>query len=104
MGRENNGGHITIKKRGGIDKRKRAFRNEIYAIVKVEDIATVMKALLKESKKGDVNAIRLFLEYTVGKPVQQTDITSGGKAIQIPIINFTVNQANDDTPRTIDID
>jgi hypothetical protein len=45
---------------------------------------------------GDVQSAKLYLEYTVGKPMQSVDITSDGGSVNIPTISFT--SAIDVTP------
>ena len=71
-GRKNNGGNST--KAVGVDKRKNQYLellekastpDEIVAVIeKLKDIATT---------KGDVQAIKLFLEYYLGKPKETID-------------------------------
>ena len=76
-GRKNNGnkGHSTKAK--GSDKRKNQYRDAVEQAASVEDVADVLKMLLSKAKtKQDVKAAQLFLEYTIGKPKQDVDISS----------------------------
>ena len=72
--RKNNGGNSTKAK--GVDKRKNKYlhlleeastEEEIVAVIKnLKDIATTSK---------DVQAIRLYLEYYLGKPKETIETT-----------------------------
>ena len=74
-GRKNNGGHSTKAK--GSDKRKNQYRDAVEQAASVEDVADVLKMLLSKAKtKQDVKAAQLFLEYTIGKPKQDIDVSS----------------------------
>lgn len=76
-GRKNNGGHSTKAK--GADKRKNQYRDAVEQAASVEDVADVLKMLLSKAKtKQDVKAAQLFLEYTIGKPKQDVDISTDG--------------------------
>ena len=70
-GRRNNGnkGHST--KSVGVDKRKNEYRQALEQAATVDDVKQVLQALKdKAVTKKDVQAIKLFLEYYLGKPVQ----------------------------------
>jgi hypothetical protein len=70
--RKSNGGHST--KSLGVDKRKNKYldlldkastEDEVVSVIeKLKDIATT---------KGDVQAIKLYLEYYLGKPKETID-------------------------------
>ena len=50
----------------------------------------ICKRLVHEAIAGDVLAIKLIYERLLGKPYQSIDVTSQGKALQIPPINMTI--------------
>lgn len=88
--RKFNGGNSTRAK--GVDKRKNEYRNALENAASVKDVETVIKEVFKQAKGGDLTACKLFLEYYLGKPVQQTDITSDGDSINVPVITFTTSE------------
>ena len=68
-GRKSNGnkGHSTKAK--GVDKRKNEYRELLDLAATPDEIVEVIKTLkVKAIEKQDVNAIKLFLEYYLGKP------------------------------------
>jgi hypothetical protein len=67
--RINNGnkGHSTKAK--GSDKRKNEYRELLDLAATPDEVIEVIKTLkVKAIEKQDVNAIKLFLEYYLGKP------------------------------------
>jgi len=83
-GRKNNGGNSTKAK--GVDKRMNQYKDVVNNALTHEDLTEVFKMLYeKATVKGDVKAAQILIEYTVGKPVQQTDVTSGGRSIGFSI-------------------
>ena len=78
--RKNNGGNSTKAK--GSDKRKNEYRKALEIASTPEDVVEVIKKLKdKAISKGDVNAIKLYLEYYLGKPKDSIEIEgniSGG--------------------------
>jgi len=67
--RKNNGnkGHSTKAK--GVDKRKNEYRELLDLAATPDEVIEVIKTLkVKAIEKQDVNAIKLFLEYYLGKP------------------------------------
>lgn len=85
--RNNNGGNSTKAK--GLDKRKSPYRELISQATTEADFIGVIQKLQANALKGDTQATKLYLEYTVGKPTLAVDITSDGGSITIPTINFT---------------
>jgi hypothetical protein len=85
--RKNNGGNSTKAK--GADKRKNEYRNAIEQAASIDDVADVLKMLLEKAKVlKDVKAAQLFLEYTIGKPLQSIDHTTNGNDLNSPLISF----------------
>lgn len=70
--RKNNGGNST--KSLGVDKRKNQY-TELLQLASTPDEVTEVIKKLKEiaTTKGDVQAIKLFLEYYLGKPKETID-------------------------------
>jgi len=72
--RKNNGGNST--KSNGIDKRKNKYLNLLQEASTEEDIIKVIKNLKNIAmKETDVQAIRLYLEYYLGKPKETIETT-----------------------------
>lgn len=70
--RKTNGGHSTKAK--GADKRKNEYREILDLAATPDEVIEVIKVLkLKAIEKQDVNAIKLFLEYYLGKPKETID-------------------------------
>ena len=74
--RINNGnkGHST--KALGVDKRKNEYRTALADAAGLSDVIEVIKAVMKKAKGGDIKAAQLFLEYYLGKPTNNIDITT----------------------------
>jgi hypothetical protein len=86
--RKYNGGNST-KAKGDIDLRKNPYKNALRDASTPEDVIQVVRMLKEKAlKKNDVRAAELFLKYYLGLPKESIDITSGGEAIAIPIIQF----------------
>lgn len=59
-----------------------------------QDIITL--ALIKKAREGDVSAYRELMDSAYGKAIQQTDITSNGQTVNIPITAWVdTTQAKD---------
>jgi hypothetical protein len=74
-GRKQNGnrGHSTKAK--GADKRKNEYKELLDLASTPEEVVEVIKTLkAKAIDKQDVNAIKLFLEYYLGKPKETKEI------------------------------
>jgi uncharacterized protein (DUF1697 family) len=74
--RKNNGnkGHSTKAK--GVDKRKNEYRELLDLAATPDEVVEVIKTLkVKAIEKQDVNAIKLFLEYYLGKPKETIETT-----------------------------
>jgi len=70
--RKNNGGNST--KALGIDKRKNQYTELLELASTPEEVTEVLKKLKEiATTKGDVQAIKLFLEYYLGKPKETID-------------------------------
>lgn len=66
--RKQNGGHSTKSK--GIDKRKNNFKDALSNACTLKDVERVILALKESAFDGEVQAMKLFLEYYLGKPTQ----------------------------------
>jgi hypothetical protein len=69
--RKQNGGHSTKAK--GIDKRKNDYRQAIEQAMTTEDIALILrrcKDIALSDDKDRMAALKILLEYTLGKPHQ----------------------------------
>ena len=87
--RKNNGGHST--KALGVDKRKNLFKNVLASTWTAEELGGVFKMLYtKAIEDEDVKAAKLIIEYAVGKPTQQLDVTGEHKISRdlISLVDF----------------
>ena len=72
--RKQNGGHST--KSNGTDKRKNEYKELLDLAATPEEVVEVIKVLKQKAiDKQDVNAIKLFLEYYLGKPKETIEQT-----------------------------
>jgi len=72
--RKLNGGHST--KSNGTDKRKNEYKELLDLAATSDEVVQVIKVLKdKAIQTQDVNAIKLFLEYYLGKPKETIDQT-----------------------------
>lgn len=72
--RKNNGGNST--KSSGVDKRKNKYLELLDQASTPEEVVKVIKKLKSIAlEKGDVQAIKLFLEYYLGKPKETIENT-----------------------------
>ena len=51
------------------------YTKAVYSAIKPEDLKEVVAAIIKSAKRGDMRAAKLVLDYTIGTPVQKTEIT-----------------------------
>lgn len=73
-GRKNNGGNSTKAK--GIDRRKNRYLELLNEASTEEEIIEVIKTLkTKALKDRELQAIKLFLEYYLGKPKETIETT-----------------------------
>jgi hypothetical protein len=74
--RKNNGGNSTKAK--GIDRRKNRYQELLDEASNEEEVIQVIQTLKEKALvEGDMQAIKLFLEYYLGKPketIEQTNI------------------------------
>jgi hypothetical protein len=79
--RKENGGHSTKAK--GIDKRKNQYQELLERATNEDEIVKVIQTLKEKAiEDGDMQAIKLFLEYYLGKPketIEQTNINIDAK-------------------------
>jgi hypothetical protein len=69
-----NKGHST--KAVGVDKRKNEYKELLDLAATPDEVVEVIKVLkIKAIEKQDVNAIKLFLEYYLGKPKETIEQT-----------------------------
>ena len=83
-GRKNNGGHST---KGVAGRKPKA--DELKLIEQMDAVAVPEKLWIKlwqKCEKGDVNAIKLWLNYRFGMPQQSIDHTTKGESIAPTII------------------
>lgn len=72
--RRQNGGHST--KSNGTDKRKNEYKELLDLAATPDEVVEVIKVLKQKAiEKQDVNAIKLFLEYYLGKPKETIEQT-----------------------------
>ena len=87
--RKANGGHSTKAKGDKIDKRKNEYRSALKEAATKKDVIDVINMIkTKAIKDQDVQAGKLFLEYYIGKPKDEIDVTTNGEMINIPVIQF----------------
>ena len=74
-GRKHNGNRGHSTKALGADKRKNQYKELLDLASTPEEVVEVIKTLkAKAIDKQDVNAIKLFLEYYLGKPKETKEI------------------------------
>lgn len=78
--RKNNGGNSTKAK--GVDKRKNEYKKLLDKASSPDEVVSVIIKLKKEALKGDMQAIKLFLEYYLGRPTERIDHTTDGEKMQ----------------------
>ena len=72
--RKENGGHSTKAK--GIDKRKNRYLELLNEASTDEEVITVIQTLKQKAiEDQDIQAIKLFLEYYLGKPKETIETT-----------------------------
>ena len=68
-----NKGHSTKAK--GVDKRKNEYKTALDKASSVTDVVKVLSILKGLAFDGELPAIKLYLEYYLGKPKETKDIT-----------------------------
>lgn len=85
-GRKNNGGVRT-----GAGRPAKADEQKL--IEKLTPLAPLaFKALQTALEENEGWAVKMFFEYSFGKPRQQMDITTGGQEVNINPITWVVTQ------------
>ena len=51
------------------------YTKAVYSVVKAAEFKAVIEMILKAAKRGDMRAAKLILDYTVGTPIQKTELT-----------------------------
>ena len=89
--RKENGGHSTKAK--GIDKRKNRYLELLNEASTDEEVVKVIQTLKQKAiKDQDIQAIKLFLEYYLGKPKETIETTHNLNNFNIKdIITFKEN-------------
>lgn len=69
-----------VKGHPGIGGRKSKSHEEkileaVSRACKPEDIQAIMEALIRKAKNGSIQAAKVVLAYSIGMPVQRTEIT-----------------------------
>lgn len=85
-------------KRPNAGRAKKATEEEIISMMDL--IASPQKALSclwGKCQEGDTQAIKAWLEYRLGKPKQQVDVTSGGDKVAPPIVWIKSDESDSDT-------
>lgn len=89
-----NGRHST-KSTKAVDRRKNEYKKLLKEAVTTDDFLKLLDVLKTKAYEGDIKAIQLLLEHTVGRPTQNIEIDQeqeeGINEITIHIIK------NDDT-------
>ena len=75
-----NNWHSTKAKKP-IDRRKNEYKEALKEAATVDDVVDVIVKLKEVAGTGDIPAIKLFLEYYIGKPKDSVDITSNGDTL-----------------------
>lgn len=89
--RKNNGGNST--KALGVDKRKNKYLELLDQASTSEEIVIVIHKLKSKAIiEGDIQAIKLFLEYYLGKPKETSEITHNVNDFDIKEI-FTIDKS-----------
>lgn len=87
--RKNNGGNSTKAK--GLDKRKNDYKQAIEDAFTHEDVIQVLNTMKNLSiSESDIQAAKVFLDYVVGKPNQQVDVTTNGDKVNIAPMQWVV--------------
>ena len=85
--RKLNGGHSTKAK--GVDKRKNKYLELLDEASTPEEVIEVIKKLKDIAlTKGDVSAIKLYLEYYLGKPKETLEFNDITKEKPDSILEF----------------
>lgn len=86
-GRRNNGGHKTAGRKPKADEQRIRDLTSPYVEGAIQKVIDIMQNGDKSSDQ--LAAAKLLLEYHFGKPKQQTDITSGGEKLNIPVSTWS---------------
>lgn len=85
--RKNNGGNSTKAK--GIDRRKNKYLQLLDEASTPDEVIEVIKKLKDIAlTKGDVSAIKLYLEYYLGKPKETLEFNDVSESKPASIMNF----------------
>ena len=74
MARRGNSNHSTAVKAGKPDRRKNEYRQAIKQVFSQEDFIALLQTLKEEALSGNMKALELALNYTIGKPSEHLQI------------------------------
>lgn len=92
-GRKNNG----CKKGEHRGQGRKPKADELKLVEVMDSIMSpeeVWSKIAEKASEGDIQALKLWVEYRLGKPKQQVDVTTQGESINAPEINITVASAS----------
>lgn len=87
-GQSGNPGGMTSDQRNRRAENLNIFLTQVSAAT----MRKVAKRIIDGAKNGRLEYIKLFLDYTLGKPSQAVDITTQGEAIKYDYRNMTDEQ------------
>ncbi len=83
----NRSGRFTVGNKGGPGNPHAQavgrFRSALLEAVTDEDFAAVVRVLVEKATAGDLAAIKVFLDYTIGRPGVADDGSAGPVTIRI---------------------
>lgn len=88
------GRHSTKAK--GIDKRKNEYKQLLRESVTPEDFKNLIEVVKTKALNGDIKAIQLMFDYTLGRPTQSIDLDTHQDE-EINEIQIHIIRSNDET-------
>lgn len=59
------------------------FKKTLHEVITEADHQAIIRRLIKACKAGDIAAIKLYMDHTIGKPAETVQITAGVKTNSI---------------------
>ena len=68
------------------------YQKKIDSTLSLKEWREIIKKAIEQAKRGDAKARQWLSEYVAGKPVNNIDLTSGGKTIRVSVVDDAVDE------------
>lgn len=89
-------GRHSTKSTKGVDRRRNEYKQLLRESVTPEDFKNLIEVVKTKALNGDIKAIQLMFDYTLGRPTQNIDLDTHQDE-EINKIEVHIIRSNDET-------